>query len=117
MVEDLKNGSNREKAAAAAEIRHLTINSVENRVHIGRCGAITPLLSLLFSEEKLTQEQAVTALMNLSISEVNKAMIVEAGAIEPLVHVLNTGNDRAKDNSAATLFSLSVLQVNRERIW
>ncbi|KAF8101904.1 hypothetical protein N665_0201s0208 [Sinapis alba] len=116
LVEDLKNGSNKEKTAAAAEIRHLTINSVENRVHIGRCGAITPLLSLLYSEEKLTQEHAVTALLNLSISEVNKAVIVESGAIEPLVHVLNTGNDRAKENSAAALFSLSVLQVNRERI-
>ncbi|VVB05696.1 unnamed protein product [Arabis nemorensis] len=116
LVEDLKNGSNKVKTAAAAEIRNLTINSAENRFHIGRCGAITPLLSLLYSEEKLTQEHAVTALLNLSISELNKAMIAEAGAIEPLVHVLNTGNDRAKENSAATFFSLSVLQVNRERI-
>ncbi|KAJ4904669.1 U-box domain-containing protein 3 [Raphanus sativus] len=116
LVQDLKDGSSQEKTAAAAEIRHLTINNVENRVHIGRCGAITPLLSLLYSEEELTQEHAVTALLNLSISEVNKAMIAEAGAIEPLVHVLNTGNDRAKENSAATLFSLSVLQINRERI-
>ncbi|KAJ0245752.1 U-box domain-containing protein 3 [Hirschfeldia incana] len=116
LVQDLKDGSSEEKTAAAAEIRHLTINNVENRIHIGRCGAITPLLTLLYSEEELTQEHAVTALLNLSISEVNKAMIAEAGAIEPLVHVLNTGNDRAKENSAATLFSLSVLQVNRERI-
>ncbi|KAF8117405.1 hypothetical protein N665_0011s0121 [Sinapis alba] len=116
LVQDLKEGSSKEKTAAAAEIRQITINNVENRVHIGRCGAITPLLSLLYSEEELTQEHAVTALLNLSISEVNKSMIAEAGAIEPLVHVLNTGNDRAKENSAATLFSLSVLQVNRERI-
>ncbi|EOA23657.1 hypothetical protein CARUB_v10016863mg [Capsella rubella] len=116
LVEDLKSGSHQVKTAAAAEIRHLTINSIENRVHFGRCGAITPLLSLLYSEEKLSQEHAVTALLNLSISELNKATIVEAGALEPLVHVLNTGNDRAKENSAATLFSLSVLPVNRERI-
>lgn len=116
LVENLKSGSNKVKTAAAAEIRHLTISNTENRVHIGRCGAITPLLSLLYSEEKLTQEHAVTALLNLSISEPNKAIIAEAGAIEPLVHVLNTGNDRAKENSAATLFSLSVLPVNRERI-
>lgn len=116
LIDDLKSGSNKVKTAAAAEIRHLTINNIENRVHIGRCGAITPLLSLLHSEDKLTQEHAVTALLNLSISELNKAMIAEAGAIEPLVHVLNTGTDRAKENSAATLFSLSVLQVNRERI-
>ncbi|RID65228.1 hypothetical protein BRARA_D00441 [Brassica rapa] len=116
LVQDLKDGSSKEKTAAAAEIRQLTINNVENRVQIGRCGAITPLLSLLYSEEELTQEHAVTALLNLSISEINKAMIAEAGATEPLVHVLNTGNDRAKENSAATLFSLSVLQVNRERI-
>uniref|UniRef100_A0A1J3HP23 RING-type E3 ubiquitin transferase n=1 Tax=Noccaea caerulescens TaxID=107243 RepID=A0A1J3HP23_NOCCA len=116
LVEDLKCGSNKEKTAAAAEIRHLTIDSIENRVHIGRYCAIPPLLSLLYSEEKVIQEHAVTALLNLSISELNKAKIAEAGAVEPLVHVLNTGNDRAKENSAATLFSLSVLQVNRERI-
>lgn len=116
LVEDLKSGSNKEKTAAAAEIRRLTISSVENRVQIGQSGAIIPLLSLLYSKEKLTQEHAVTALLNLSISELNKAVIAEAGAIEPLVHVLNTGNDRAKENSAATLFSLSVLQFNRERI-
>ncbi|CAN8279340.1 unnamed protein product [Cochlearia groenlandica] len=116
LVEDLKSGTNQSKTASAAEIRRLTINNVENRVLIGRCDAITPLLSLLYSEEKVTQEHAVTALLNLSISELNKAKIAEAGAIEPLVHVLNMGNDRAKENSAATLFSLSVLQVNRERI-
>ncbi|XP_010555859.1 PREDICTED: U-box domain-containing protein 3 [Tarenaya hassleriana] len=116
LVEDLKSRSNEVKTAAAAEIRHVTKTNMENRIVIGHCGAIVYLLSLLYSEKWVTQEHAVTALLNLSINETNKAMIAEAGALEPLVHVLNTGNDRAKENSAATLFSLSVLQDYRAKI-
>ncbi|KAJ1416600.1 Armadillo-type fold [Sesbania bispinosa] len=62
------------------------------------------------------QEHAVTALLNLSINDNNKTLIMEAGAIEPLIHVLQTGNDGAKENSAAALFSLSVLENNKPKI-
>ncbi|CAN1245059.1 U-box domain-containing protein 3 [Linum grandiflorum] len=68
------------------------------------------------NKAKLTQEHAVTALLNLSIHEENKNMIAEAGAIEPLIHVLNSGSDTAKENSAATLFSLSVLEEYKSKI-
>ncbi|KAF2292713.1 hypothetical protein GH714_027232 [Hevea brasiliensis] len=104
------------ETAAAAELRLLAKNKMENRIVIGHCGAIVPLLSLLHSEVKLTQEHAVTALLNLSINEEIKAMIAEAGAIEPLIHVLNSGNDGAKENSAAALFSLSVLEEYKAKI-
>ncbi|KAI9118991.1 hypothetical protein K1719_009666 [Acacia pycnantha] len=110
LIEDLHSQSNEVETKAAEELRLLSKQNVENRIMIGKCGAITPLLSLLYSEVKITQEHAVTALLNLSISEDNKALIVEAGAVEPLIHVLKTGNDGAKENSAAALFSLSVLE-------
>ncbi|XP_021640482.2 U-box domain-containing protein 3 isoform X1 [Hevea brasiliensis] len=116
LVEDLKSQSNELQTAAAAELRLLAKNKMENRIVIGHCGAIVPLLSLLHSEVKLTQEHAVTALLNLSINEEIKAMIAEAGAIEPLIHVLNSGNDGAKENSAAALFSLSVLEEYKAKI-
>ncbi|OAY32649.1 U-box domain-containing protein 3 isoform X1 [Manihot esculenta] len=116
LVEDLKSQSNEFQTTAAAELRLLAKNKMENRIIIGQCGAIAPLLSLLYSEVKLTQEHAVTALLNLSISEEIKTMIAEAGAIEPLIHVLKSGNDGAKENSAATLFSLSVLEEYKEKI-
>ncbi|XP_058005770.1 U-box domain-containing protein 3-like isoform X2 [Hevea brasiliensis] len=116
LIEDLKSQSNELQTAAAAELRLLAKNKMENRIIIGHCGAIAPLLSLLYSEVKLTQEHAVTALLNLSINEEIKVMIAEAGALEPLIHVLKSGNHGAKENSAAALFSLSVLEEYKAKI-
>ncbi|MBA0846204.1 hypothetical protein Goarm_023023, partial [Gossypium armourianum] len=116
LVDNLKSLSNEVQTAAAAELRFLAKHNMENRIIIGQCGAIAPLLSLLYSKVKLTQEHAVTALLNLSINEDNKARIAKSGAIEPLIHVLKSGNDGAKENSAAALFSLSVLEEYKARI-
>ncbi|XP_057965632.1 U-box domain-containing protein 3 isoform X2 [Malania oleifera] len=116
MVEDLKSQSIEVQTRAAAELRFLAKHNMENRLIIGRCGAISLLLALLYSEVQQTQEHAVTALLNLSINEDNKAMIAEAGAIAPLIHVLKSGNAGAKENSAAALFSLSVLEEYKAKI-
>lgn len=116
LTDDLNSQPNEVQTAAAAELRRLAKHNMENRIMIGRCGAIPPLLSLLYSEVQLTQEHAVTALLNLSINEHNKAIIAEAGAIEPLIHVLKSGSDGAKENSAAALFSLSVLEEYKAKI-
>jgi hypothetical protein len=116
LVEDLRSQLDVVQTVAAEELRLLAKHNMDNRIIIGQCGAITPLLSLLYSEVNLTQEHAVTALLNLSINEDNKAMIAEAGAIEPLIHVLKTGNDGAKENSAAALFSLSLLDEFKAKI-
>ncbi|KAL1367578.1 hypothetical protein HN51_021645 [Arachis hypogaea] len=116
LIEELRSQSVEVQTMAAEELRLLTKNDMENRIIVGRCGAVEPLLSLLYSDMKITQEHAVTALLNLSINEDNKTLIMEAGAIEPLIHVLKTGNDGAKENSAAALFSLSVIENNKEKI-
>ncbi|CAJ1968172.1 unnamed protein product [Sphenostylis stenocarpa] len=116
LIEDLHSQSVETQTTAAEELRLLTKHNQENRIIVGKCGAAMPLLSLLYSDMKVTQEHAVTALLNLSINEENKALIMEAGAIEPLIHVLKTGNDSAKENSAAALFSLSVIENNKARI-
>ncbi|KEH42515.1 putative aminoacyltransferase, E1 ubiquitin-activating enzyme [Medicago truncatula] len=116
LIEDLQNESIEVKSTAAEELRLLTKHNTENRIIVGQCGAVMPLLSLLYSNGKGTQEHAVTALLNLSINEDNKPLIMEAGAIEPLIHVLKTGNDGAKENSAAALFSLSVMENGKAKI-
>ncbi|KAA3458712.1 U-box domain-containing protein 3-like isoform X1 [Gossypium australe] len=116
LVDNLQSVSNEVQTTAAAELRLLAKHNMDNRIIIGRCGAIAPLLSLLYSEVKITQEHAVTALLNLSINEDNKAVIAKSGAIEPLIHVLKSGNDGAKENAAAALFSLSVLEECKARI-
>ncbi|XP_057424280.1 U-box domain-containing protein 3-like isoform X2 [Lotus japonicus] len=116
LIEELHSQSIEAQTTAAEELRLLTKNNMENRIIVGKCGAVTPLISLLYSDVKIIQVHAVTALLNLSISEDNKALIMEAGAIEPLIHVLKTGNDGAKENSAAALFSLSVMENNKAKI-
>ncbi|XP_072969770.1 U-box domain-containing protein 3 isoform X1 [Typha angustifolia] len=116
LVQDLKSQIPETQTAAAMELRHLAKHNMENRVVIARLGAIPPLISLLHSEVKMVQENAVTALLNLSINESNKILIAEAGAVEPLIHVLECGSTEGKENSAATLFSLSVLEEYKARI-
>ncbi|KAG6523398.1 U-box domain-containing protein 3-like [Zingiber officinale] len=115
LIGGLKSEDSDLQIVAASEIRLLTKNNMENRLLIGECGAIPPLISLLYSKVKV-QENAVTALLNLSINDKNKVYIEEAGAIEPLIHVLECGTAEAKENAAATLFSLSVLEEYRAKI-
>lgn len=116
LVEDLRSPSDDVQTTAAAELRYLAKHNLENRNIICNCGAIEPLISLLYSDVKQTQEHAVTALLNLSINGNVKATIAKAGAIESIIHVLETGNSGAKENAAATLFSISVIEEYRIKI-
>ncbi|KAL0419757.1 UNVERIFIED_CONTAM: U-box domain-containing protein 3 [Sesamum radiatum] len=116
LINDLKSVSTEVQTAAAGELRFLAKYNMENRLIIGQSGAIAPLISLLHSDVELTQEHAVTALLNLSINESIKARIAEEGALEPLIHALRTGNAGAKENAAAALFSISLLDEYRIKI-
>ncbi|CDY38931.1 BnaA04g13520D [Brassica napus] len=116
LLEELKSISLDVERRATAEIRLLAKHNMDNRIVIGNSRAIVSLVELLRSTDSATQENAVTALLNLSINNNNKSLIAEAGAIEPLIHVLENGNSEAKENSAATLFSLSVIEENKIKI-
>ncbi|CAH9083020.1 unnamed protein product [Cuscuta epithymum] len=116
LVENLKNTSIDLQREASAEIRLLAKHNMDNRIVIANCGAINVLVDLLRSVDRQVQENAVTALLNLSINDNNKSAIANASAIEPLIHVLETGSAEAKENSAATLFSLSVMEDNKIKI-
>ncbi|PWA90727.1 RING/U-box superfamily protein with ARM repeat domain-containing protein [Artemisia annua] len=116
LVEDLSSTSLDEVRNATGELRLLARHNMDNRIVIANCGAISLLIGLLRSSDEKVQENAVTALLNLSINDNNKTAIANADAIEPLIHVLETGSSEAKENSAATLFSLSVIEDNKVRI-
>lgn len=116
VVEELKSSSLDTLRGATAELRLLAKHNMDNRIVIAQCGAIDYLVGLLLSEDSKIQENAVTALLNLSINDNNKSAIAQANAIEPLIHVLKTGSPEAKENSAATLFSLSVIEENKVKI-
>ncbi|XP_078180676.1 protein spotted leaf 11-like isoform X2 [Carex rostrata] len=102
--------------SAAGEIRLLAKRNAGNRLSIAQAGAVPLLKDLLFSPDMRTQEHAVTALLNLSICEENKAGIMTSGCVPGIVFVLKNGNMEARENAAATLFSLSIIDENKVTI-
>ncbi|KAG6765194.1 U-box domain-containing protein 14-like [Populus alba x Populus x berolinensis] len=116
LLDKLGNGSLEQQRSAAGELRLLAKRNADNRVCIAEAGAVPLLVELLSSTDPRTQEHAVTALLNLSINDLNKGTIVNAGAIPDIVDVLKNGSMEARENAAATLFSLSVIDENKVAI-
>ncbi|KAI3704637.1 hypothetical protein L1987_74863 [Smallanthus sonchifolius] len=116
LVEDLSSTSLDTVKNATYELRLLARHDKDIRNIIANGGAITSLITLLHSPDKIIQEYSVTALLNLSINEINKTAIGNLDPFEPLIHVLQTGSLEARENSAATLFSLSLTEENKRRI-
>nr|XP_043631344.1 U-box domain-containing protein 1-like [Erigeron canadensis] len=110
LVGKLAMGSIDIQRQAAYELRLLAKTGMDNRRIISEAGAIPFLVTLLSSHDPRIQENAVTALLNLSIFDNNKVLIVAAGAIDSIVDVLNSGKTmEARENAAATVFSLSII--------
>ena len=109
LLNDLQSRLADAQNIAVKELRLLTKHNAETRTIIAKCGAILPLVSLLHSADPEIQENAVTALLNLSINDNNKSEISRANPIDSLAHVLTVGTPAAKENAAATLFSLSLM--------
>ena len=65
---------------AANHIRCLAKMNSENRVRIAQKGGIPFLHNHLRSTDRMTQEYAITALMNLSLEESNRGLIMRAGS-------------------------------------
>ncbi|XP_062218694.1 U-box domain-containing protein 4-like [Phragmites australis] len=118
LVRMLEEGSDSTKLVAAREIRLLAKSGKQNRAFIAELGAIPLLCKLLLSSDWMEQENAVTALLNLSIYEPNKTQIIEQdGCLRLIVSVLKNGwTTEAKENAAATLFSLSVVHDYKKMI-
>ncbi|XXG44360.1 hypothetical protein AAC387_Pa01g4190 [Persea americana] len=110
LVGKLATGSMEIRRHAAFEARLLAKSGMDNRRIIAESGAIPFLVTLLTANDPRTQENAVTALLNLSILDNNKVLIMEAGAIDGIIEVLQVGKSmEARENAAATIFSLSMI--------
>nr|QDF46150.1 U-box armadillo repeat ubiquitin E3 ligase [Pohlia nutans] len=110
LVGKLSTGSPDVQKQVAYELRLLAKCGTDNRMCIAEAGAIPCLVTLLSSKDPKTQENAVTALLNLSIYDNNKALIINANALDPIIEVLRYGGSmESRENAAATLFSLSVV--------
>ncbi|XP_076927216.1 U-box domain-containing protein 1-like [Bidens hawaiensis] len=110
LVGKLAMGSIDIQRQAAYELRLLAKTGMDNRRIISEAGAIPFLVTLLSSNDARIQENAVTALLNLSIFDNNKVLIMAAGAIDSIVDVLGLGKTmEARENAAAAIFSLSLI--------
>ncbi|PWA78229.1 Armadillo [Artemisia annua] len=118
LIQQLENGSDCGKAIAAREIRFLAKTGRENRGFIAESGVIPHLKILLSSKSAVAQENAVTAILNLSIYDKNKSRIMdEDDCLRSIVSVLRFGHTiESKENAAATLFSLSAVHDYKKRI-
>ncbi|KAI3745277.1 hypothetical protein L1987_58388 [Smallanthus sonchifolius] len=116
LVQNMSSSQLSTQSQAVEKIRMLSKEHPENRILIANCGAIPPLVKLLYSPNQKVKEHSVTALLNLSLDEANKRLIAREGAIPAVIEVLQTGTDEARENSAATLFSLSMLNENKVMI-
>ncbi|KAK4386746.1 protein spotted leaf 11 [Sesamum angolense] len=112
-VDGLQSSSLAVKRSAAAKLRLLAKNRADNRALIGESGAVPALIPLLRCSDPITQEHAVTALLNLSLHESNKSLIGNAGAIKSLIYVLKTGTETSKQNAACALLSLALIDENK----
>ncbi|KAL8241862.1 hypothetical protein R6Q59_012164 [Mikania micrantha] len=113
LIQNLLSQSIEERRSALTEIRSLSKRSTDNRILLAEAGAIPILVSLLTSEDNFTQENAVTSILNLSIYENNKGLIMLANVIPSVVHLLRVGTMETRENAAATLFSLSLANENK----
>lgn len=118
LIEQLAKGTQGAETVAAKAIRLLAKNGKENRAYIAEAGAVPHLKTLLSSQNAITQENSVTAILNLSIYDKNKSLIMdEEECLESIVEVLRHGlTTEARENAAATLFSLSAVHDYKKRI-
>ncbi|KAL6542761.1 hypothetical protein OROHE_010281 [Orobanche hederae] len=118
LVEQLANGTPRAQTVAAMEIRFLAKTGKHNRACIAEAGAIPLIKTLLSSSDAFAQENSITALLNLSIYDKNKSIIMDVdGCLSATVGVVRNGlTTEARENAAATLFSLSAVHDFKKRI-
>ncbi|KAK6928388.1 Armadillo [Dillenia turbinata] len=101
MVEALLNGNKEAKIRAANELTELPS---KQRHTLVECGVIAPLVSMLDSQDIVTTEAALFALLSLAFgSERNKIRIVKSGAIPVIVKLIQHQTDLIEPAVAALL--------------
>ncbi|KAE8124190.1 hypothetical protein FH972_019096 [Carpinus fangiana] len=110
-------GTAEQKNKAAFEIRLLAKSNIFNRSCLVEAGTIPPLLNLLSSTSKSTQENAIAALLKLSKHTTGKKVIFESGGLSSILNVLKRGLSlESRQVAAAILFYLSSVKEYRKLI-
>ena len=99
----LSNGSELGQEWAAAAIESITRDCPENQVRQAAIDGIGPLVALLGAESEVTQDNAVHALLNISMANHDN----RTGVVKPLVDLLSVRNAAASMKAAQALMMLA----------
>ncbi|KAI5084196.1 hypothetical protein GOP47_0000365 [Adiantum capillus-veneris] len=120
LVGKLSDGSAHVQCQAAYELRLMAKDGTDNRACVAAAGAVPALVALLDVVDTSTQENAVTALLNLAINDKNKDIIMQIdGALDRIVDILmaeSGATPAAMENAAATLFCISAAKEHRRAV-
>ncbi|KAK7291642.1 hypothetical protein RIF29_06949 [Crotalaria pallida] len=110
-------GTDEQRNKAAYEIRVLGRWNIFNRGCLIGVGTVPPLLDLLGSNDKFTQENAISALLKLSKHPKGPENIMESGGLVPILRALKKGLTlEVRQIAAATIFYLSSVKEYRKVI-
>ena len=110
-------GTEEQKNKAAYEVRLLARSNVFNRACLIDVGTVPPLLDLLSTDDKSTQENAISALMKLSKHATGPQSIMDCSGLKPILKVLKKGISlEARQIAAATVFYLASVKEYRKVI-
>lgn len=114
LVASLVGGTSEERNKAAYEIRLLTKTSIFNRSCLVESGVIPSLLDLLCVKDRVSEENAIAALLNLSKFSKSKRILVENDGLEVVLDVVKNGfKMEARQHAAGTLFYLASVEEYR----
>ncbi|KAK7411126.1 hypothetical protein VNO78_02541 [Psophocarpus tetragonolobus] len=110
-------GTEEQKNKAAYEVRLLARSNVFNRACLVEMGTVAPLLDLLTTDDRVTQENAISALVKLSKHSSGRQVIAESRGLVPILNVLKRGLSlEARHVAAAIIFYLSSEKEYRKLI-
>ncbi|KAJ8536389.1 hypothetical protein K7X08_034790 [Anisodus acutangulus] len=101
---------------AVISMRKSSRTDEEARVSLCTPRLLSALKPLLLSRYAGVQINAVAALVNLSLAEVNKVKIVRAGITPLLIDVLKGGFEESQEHAAGAIFSLALEDDNKTAI-
>ncbi|KAK7265702.1 hypothetical protein RJT34_33325 [Clitoria ternatea] len=110
-------GTPEQKHRAAYEVRVLARSSIFNRACLIQVGTVPPLLELLTTNDKSTQENAISSLLKLSKHANGPETIIESNGLTPILTVLKNGLSlEARQIAAAIIFYLCSVKEYRKLV-
>lgn len=113
LVKKISHGGVEERREAVREVRSLAKEGRESRIAITDAGAIPHVVRCLTCGDSQTEDNAVVALLNLSVDDDWKVGLIAEGALEKIVQALENGSMETRASASVLLTSLAMVDVNK----